>query len=135
MDPDALEPSMNQSYGSLAKNMTFIKSFASGILLPKSYIWPVDTNLYLLPQTSIVSEAHKAGLKVFAADFANDFVIAYNYSYDPIAECVSFVSNGVFSVDGILTDSPVTASSAIGKFPPSCNFEYLLLLGALIAEN
>ncbi|XP_078437707.1 glycerophosphodiester phosphodiesterase GDPDL3-like [Wolffia australiana] len=116
MDSDVIEPSTNQSYGSLAKNMTFIRTFASGIIMPKSYIWPVDSSLYLLPHTSIVSDAHKAGLQVFAADFANDFLIAYNYSYDPISEYISFVDNGAFSVDGIVTDSPVTASSAIGCF-------------------
>ncbi|KAK1316661.1 putative glycerophosphoryl diester phosphodiesterase 2 [Acorus calamus] len=42
--------------------------------------------------------------------------LAYNYSYDPVAEYLSFVDNPGFSVDGVLTDFPVTASEAIGCF-------------------
>ncbi|GMH05783.1 hypothetical protein Nepgr_007623 [Nepenthes gracilis] len=109
------EPSTNQTYGSLLKNLTFIKTFASGILVPKTYIWPVES-LYLQPHTSVVSDAHKIGLEAFASDFANDFVIAYNYSYNPIAEYLSFIDNGNFSVDGVLSAFPVTPSEAIGCF-------------------
>ncbi|CAA6670160.1 unnamed protein product [Spirodela intermedia] len=116
-----VEQSTNQTYGSLVKNMTFIKTFASGILLPKSYIWPVSADLYLLPYSTIVLDAHKAGLEVFASEFANDNVIPYNYSYDPVAEYISFTDNGVFSVDGILTDFPITASAAIGCFSHANN--------------
>lgn len=126
LDAAVVEPSTNQTYGSLLKNMTFIKTFASGILVPKSYIWPVNADLYLLPYTSVVFDAHKAGLEVFAADFANDNVIAYNYSYDPVSEYISFTDNGVFSVDGILTDFPITASAAIGKFLRSFNLDLAL---------
>ncbi|BAF29750.1 Os12g0456700, partial [Oryza sativa Japonica Group] len=36
--------------------------------------------------------------------------------YDPLEEYLSFVSNGGFSVDGVLTDHPLTASEAIGCF-------------------
>ncbi|GAB4846055.1 hypothetical protein Ancab_025054 [Ancistrocladus abbreviatus] len=100
LDQDETEPSTNQTYSSLLKNLTFIKTFASGILVPKAYIWPVDGNLYLQPHTSIVINAHKIRLEVFAADFANDFVFAYSYSYNPVAEYLSFIDNGDFSVDG-----------------------------------
>ncbi|GAB4846057.1 hypothetical protein Ancab_025056 [Ancistrocladus abbreviatus] len=75
LDQDETEPSTNQTCSSLLKNLTFIKTFASGILVPKAYIWPVDGNLYLQPHTSIVINAHKIRLEVFAADFANDFVL------------------------------------------------------------
>ncbi|MCL7046897.1 hypothetical protein MKW94_017750 [Papaver nudicaule] len=109
------EPSTNQTYGSLLKNLTFIKTFASGILVPKSYIWPVSVG-YLLPHTSVVSDAHKQGLEVYASDFANDASFSYNYSYNPLTEYVSFVDNGDFSVDGVLSDFPLTASAAIGCF-------------------
>lgn len=112
---DEIEPSTNDTYGSLLKNLTFIKSFASGILVPKDYIWPVDTTLYLQPHTSVVADAHKEGLEVFASDFANDIQISYNHSYDPVSECLSFIDNGDFSVDGVLTDFPVTPAEAIGK--------------------
>ncbi|KAG2682461.1 hypothetical protein I3760_11G192800 [Carya illinoinensis] len=111
-----IEPSTSQTYGSLLKNLTFVKTFASGILVPKDYIWPVDATLYLQPHTSIVADAHKAGLEVFASDFVNDIPISYNYSHDPILEYLSFVNNADFSVDGVLSDFPMTASAAIACF-------------------
>ncbi|CAL4887014.1 unnamed protein product [Urochloa decumbens] len=116
LDESSIEPSTNQTYGSMLKNLTFVKTFASGILVPKSYIWPVSSDNYLLPYTSVVDDAHKAGLEIYASDFANDFTISYNYSYDPLAEYLSFVDNGAFSVDGVLTDFPITPSEAIGCF-------------------
>ncbi|XP_050216847.1 glycerophosphodiester phosphodiesterase GDPDL3 [Mercurialis annua] len=111
--PNDIEFSTNQTYGSLLRNLTFIKTFASGILIPKGYIWPVDTNLYLQPHTPVVLDAHKAGLEVFASEFYNDVPFAFNYSYDPVSEYLSFVDNGDFSVDGVLSDFPITASGAL----------------------
>ncbi|CAN6232254.1 unnamed protein product [Urochloa humidicola] len=116
LDERSIEPSTNQTYGSMLKNLTFVKTFASGILVPKTYIWPVSPDNYLLPYTSVVDDAHKAGLEIYAADFANDFTISYNYSYDPLAEYLSFINNDAFSVDGVLTDFPITPSEAVGCF-------------------
>ncbi|KAL6899321.1 hypothetical protein ACP4OV_005979 [Aristida adscensionis] len=116
LDEGSIEPSTNQTYGSMLKNLTFVKTFASGILVPKTYIWPVTPDNYLQPYTSVVNDAHKAGLEIYAADFANDFIISYNYSYDPLAEYLGFIDNGAFSVDGVLTDFPITPSEAIGCF-------------------
>jgi len=115
LDKNLLDQSINQTYGSLSRNLTFIKSVASGIMVPKDYIWPVTNDNYLLPSTSIVTDAHKAGLEIYASDFANDRIIPYNYSYDPLAEYLNFISDGGFSVDGVLSDYPITASEAIGK--------------------
>lgn len=117
---DETEPSTNQTYGSLLTNLALIKSFASGILVPKSYIWPVDKDFYLQPSTSLVLDAHKEGLEIFVSDFMNDASFAYNYSYDPAAEYLSFIDNGKFSVDGVLSDNPITPSLAIGKFKCKC---------------
>ncbi|KAL3007029.1 hypothetical protein AAZX31_08G313100 [Glycine max] len=117
LEKDEVDPSTNQTYGSLLKNLASIKTFASGILVPKGYIWPIDpSSLYLLPHTSLVSDAHKVGLEVFASDFLNDVPISYNYSYDPIAEYLNFIDNGNFSVDGVLSDFPLTPSEAIDCF-------------------
>ncbi|XP_075513894.1 glycerophosphodiester phosphodiesterase GDPDL3-like [Primulina tabacum] len=113
---DDVEPSTNQTYGSFLNNLTFIKTFASGILVPKSYIWPVDNSLYLLESDPLVLEAHKAGLEVYASNFANDAYLPYNYSYDPVAEYLSYVDNGQFSVDGVLSDYPITPSATIDCF-------------------
>ncbi|KAI5674737.1 hypothetical protein M9H77_15101 [Catharanthus roseus] len=116
LGPNEVEPSTNQTYGSLLKNLTFVKTFASGILVPKYYIWPLDTKQYLLPSTSLVLDAHKEGLEVYASGFANDVDLPYNVSYDPLVEYLSFIDNGNFSVDGVLSDFPITPSAAIDCF-------------------
>ncbi|XP_006346174.1 glycerophosphodiester phosphodiesterase GDPDL4 [Solanum tuberosum] len=116
LNEDDIEPSTSQTYGSLVKNLTFIKTFAAGILVPKHYIWPMDSSLYLQPHTSVVSDAHKEGLEIYAADFVNDVPFAYNYSYDPVAEYLSFIDNGEFSVDGVLSDFPMSPSASVDCF-------------------
>ncbi|KAL1213107.1 Glycerophosphodiester phosphodiesterase GDPDL1 [Cardamine amara subsp. amara] len=113
---EELEPTTNQTYGSILSNLTFVKTFASGILVPKSYILPLNDKQYLLPHTSLVQDAHKAGLEVYVSGFANDVDIAYNYSFDPVSEYLSFVDNGDFSVDGLLSDFPITASASVDCF-------------------
>jgi glycerophosphoryl diester phosphodiesterase len=111
-----IEPTTNKTYGALLKHLKFIGTFASGILVPKGYIWPVDSQLYLQQHTSLVADAHKQRLKVFVSDLVNDVTFSYNFSYDPMAECLSFIDNGNFSVDGILSDFPVTPTAAINCF-------------------
>ena len=115
LGPDTIEVTTNQTYASLLRNLTFIKTFASGIIVPKTYIRPIDGDGYLQPETSLVSDAHKAELEVFASEFYNDLPLSYNYSYDPITEYLSYFDNGRFSVDGVLTDFPISPSAAIGK--------------------
>lgn len=109
------EQTTKQKYESILKNLTMIKSFASGILVPKQYIWPVGSNSYLQNATTLVNDAHKLGLEVFAEVFANDRPTSYNYSYDPTIEYQLFVDNNVFAIDGFVTDFPPTASEAIGE--------------------
>ncbi|KAG6507897.1 hypothetical protein ZIOFF_033250 [Zingiber officinale] len=112
---EGIEPSTNLTYASLLKNLTYIKTFASGILVPKNYIWPVSNDNYLLPFKSIVADAHSAGLEIYASDFANDNLFSYNYSYDPLVEYHYFIDNGFFSVDGVVSDFPITPSEAIAE--------------------
>ncbi|CAH8383102.1 unnamed protein product [Eruca vesicaria subsp. sativa] len=116
LEKEELEPTTKRTYGSILSNLTYVKTFASGILVPKSYIFPLDDKHYLLPPTSLVQDAHKAGLKVYVSGFANDVDIAYNYSFDPVSEYLAFVDNGDFSVDGVLSDFPITASASIDCF-------------------
>ncbi|KAL6998358.1 glycerophosphodiester phosphodiesterase [Sarracenia purpurea var. burkii] len=97
------------------RNLTIIKTFAYGILVPKTYIWMVDVNLYLQPYASVVLNSHKEGLEVFASDFANDFLFTYNFSYNPLAKYLSFIDNGIFSVDGVLSGFLITPSEALEK--------------------
>ncbi|CAA0815364.1 Glycerophosphodiester phosphodiesterase GDPDL3 [Striga hermonthica] len=116
LGPDDIEPTTNQTYSFLIKNFKLIKEFATGILVPKNYIYPVDNSLYLQNYSSLVLDAHKAGLGVFASNFMNDAPLPYDYSYDPVSEYLSFVDNGRFSVDGVLSDFPITPSAAIDCF-------------------
>ncbi|XP_008811209.2 glycerophosphodiester phosphodiesterase GDPDL7-like [Phoenix dactylifera] len=112
-DEEEVEPSTNQTYSSILKNLATIKSFASGILVPKTYIWPVSKDMYLESATTLVTDAHNLGLEVHAYNFANDQPVSYNYSFDPTAEYLQFIDHSNFSVDGVLTDFPSTASAAV----------------------
>lgn len=118
MEVDDVEPSTKKTYQALLNDLVTIKSFASGILVPKSYIWPVNKDQYLEAHTSLVTDAHGVGLEVYAYDFANDAPASYNYSFDPTAEYLQFIGNSNFSVDGVLTDFPSTASEAVGNQCP-----------------
>ncbi|VFQ62935.1 unnamed protein product [Cuscuta campestris] len=112
-DMNAVEPSTSQKYGSLIKDLAMVKTFAEGILVPKELIWPVSKDRYLEPSTTLVTDAHKQGLEVFAYGFANDNYIPYNYSLDPANEYLQFIDNSHFSVDGVVTDFCSTASNVI----------------------
>ncbi|CAN6246888.1 unnamed protein product [Urochloa humidicola] len=113
LNEDVIEPSTKKTYGDILKDLKSIKDFAVGILVPKTYIWPLNKDQYLAPATSLVKDAHALGLEVYASGFANDIATSYNYSYDPSAEYLQFIDNQDFSVDGVLTDFPPTASGAI----------------------
>ncbi|XP_061990534.1 glycerophosphodiester phosphodiesterase GDPDL7-like isoform X1 [Rosa rugosa] len=117
LGPDEIEPTTKQKYGELLKNLGMIKSLAAGILVPKEFIYPITPNNYLDAPTTLVADAHKEGVEVYAKGFANDQNIPYNYSMDATAEIQQFVDNSdQFSVDGVLTDFPPTASEAIACF-------------------
>ncbi|TQD82884.1 hypothetical protein C1H46_031548 [Malus baccata] len=113
--PEETEPTTKEKYSALVKQLGMIKSVAAGILVPKEYIWPVNKNNYLEAATTLVNDAHKEGLEVHASGFANDVILPYNYSFDPTSEYLQFVDNSQFSVDGVLTDFPPTASEAIAQ--------------------
>lgn len=131
LDPKEVEPTTNQTFGSVVKDLVTVKSFASGIMVPKDYIWPVNPDKYLGPPTTLVADAHKLGLEVYASGFANDFVGSYNYSYDPAAEYLQFLDHAD-SVDGFVTDFSNTASEAIGKIT---NIQSLILGSIEIKSN
>ncbi|PKI38950.1 hypothetical protein CRG98_040658 [Punica granatum] len=109
-----VEPTTNQTYGSILKDLQAVKAYATGILVPKDYIWPVTVDKYLGAPTTLVADAHKLGLEVYASGFANDFPACYNYSYDPTSEYLQFIDSQ-FAVDGFLTDFPPTAAQSITK--------------------
>ncbi|KAL5078214.1 hypothetical protein RYX36_017198 [Vicia faba] len=109
-----VEPTTMQPYGTIVKDLAAIKSYASGIIVPKEYIWPVKPDNYLGPLTTLVFDAHKQGLEVYASGFANDFFSSYDYNYDPTAEYLQFIAKDE-CVDGLVTDFPSTASNSIGS--------------------
>jgi len=111
---DVVEPTTKEKYGSLATKLPMIKSFASGIVVPQQYIWPSNNGYLQAAPTNLVLVAHKLGLEVYAGVFANDNYLSYNYSYDPTREYLQYIDNSQFSVDGVITDFPITASVAIG---------------------
>ncbi|KAL7190898.1 hypothetical protein ACSBR2_023049 [Camellia fascicularis] len=134
LEKDTVEPTTKQTYGSILANLSNIKSFASGILVPKEYVWPVNTEMYLEPATTLVTDAHKQRLEVYASGFANDITMSYNYSYDPTAEYLQFIDNSQFSVDGVLTDFPSTASESIGEIS-FCALFYMFSRPLIISHN
>ncbi|KAK8582001.1 hypothetical protein V6N12_072200 [Hibiscus sabdariffa] len=113
---DEVEPTEKKKYGDILKDLNAIKDFASGIVVPKEFIWPVDANNYLEKHTTLVADAHKAGLEVYASGFANDAIISHNYSFDPTNEFLQFVNQPDVIVDGLLTDFSPIASNAIACF-------------------
>ncbi|KAJ0090194.1 hypothetical protein Patl1_14733 [Pistacia atlantica] len=117
LNPNEVEPTTNQTYSEILKNLTAIKSFASGIVIPKNYIFPINNKTgYLDPATTLVTDAHKEGLEVYASGFENAVQLSYNYSYDPSNEYLKFIDNSQFAVDGFVTDFPPTASESIACF-------------------
>lgn len=115
---EEVEPSTNLTYGAILSDLKTIATYASGVLVPKEYIWPVDNvTMYLGTETKLVSEAHAAGLAIYASTFVNDPVTSiYNYSFDPIREYLQFAPTTSPMVDGFLTDFPSTASEALACF-------------------
>ncbi|KAI3843268.1 hypothetical protein MKX03_000581 [Papaver bracteatum] len=102
----AVGTTTKKTYKAILADLAAIKTFAAGILVPKTYIWPVTPDQYLEPHTSLVADAHKLGLEVYADGFANDMPGSFNYSYDPTTEYFQFIDNNKFAVDGFLTDFP-----------------------------
>ncbi|KAH7373438.1 hypothetical protein KP509_17G055800 [Ceratopteris richardii] len=112
------EASTNLTYETLLKNFSTVATYASGILVPKEYIWPVDIETgYLGIESTLIADAHAAGLAVYGYDFINDpLTPTYNYSFDPVREYLQFVTSTGHHIDGFLTDFPTTASEAIACF-------------------
>lgn len=117
-DKDLVDPSTNVTYGTLLNNLTEIATFAAGILVPKEFIWSVDNNTFFLgSQSTLVQDAHDAGLAVYVMGIENDFAQPiYNYSFDPIQEYLQYVPTTGPNVDGFLTDFPLTASEALACY-------------------
>ncbi len=87
-----------------------IVTYAHGIGPWKRTILPEDAEGNLQPATSLIEDAHAAGLKVHPYTFRDEpsfLVKAYNN--DPIAEYQQFYKLGI---DGVFSDFPDTALRA-----------------------
>ncbi len=83
---------------------------ASGLGPYKRYIIPVGNNGERLPATTLVADAHAAGLKVHPYTFRNEErYLLKEYQKDPQAEYLEFYALGV---DGVFTDFPDAAVKA-----------------------
>ena len=111
-----------------------IKAYADGIGPWKPYIVPIKATLdsagnivdrngdgarnYLdassQPATTLIDDAHKAGLVVHAYTFRNEQRrLAFDYNKDPKAEYLQFYRLGI---DGLFSDFPDTAIEARGSY-------------------
>ncbi len=87
-----------------------VATYADGIGPDKRRIVPVDPNGQLLPPTSLVADAHAAGLLVHPWTFRSDgSFLAPEYGGDPGKEYDQFFSLGV---DGLFSDFSDTAFKA-----------------------
>ncbi|KAL8145307.1 glycerophosphodiester phosphodiesterase GDPDL7-like [Apium graveolens] len=130
-----VEATTKQKYGLILNDLATIKPYVTGILVPKDYIVPVTKDNYTDAPTTLVADAHKLGLEVYAFGFSNDNLPSYNYSYDPVNEYLQFIDNSQFSVDGVLTDFPSTASNSIACFSQSKNLTTKAVRGLIISHN
>jgi len=87
-----------------------IAAYASGIGPGKRSIVPPGAGKALLPPTSLVADAHKAGLLVHPYTFRDEpEFLAPDYNLDPVREYLQFYRLGV---DGVFSDFGDTAVRA-----------------------
>ena len=130
-----VEPTTREKYGLILSDLAKLKPYVDGILVPKDYIFPITKDNYTDAPTTLVTDAHKLGLEVYASGFSNDFLPSYNYSYDPVNEYLQFIDNSQFSIDGVLTDFPSTASNSIDCYSQSKNLTTKTVKGLVISHN
>jgi glycerophosphoryl diester phosphodiesterase len=98
--------------------LRFVASYASGIGPDKIMIVPRDANGFLQPPTTLVGDAHAAGLLVHPYTFRNEnnFLPAdFRTSTDPAQYGNAFAEYAVFfqlGIDGLFSDNPDTALEA-----------------------
>jgi len=109
-----------RTYTDLAtpEGLRFIAGYASGIGPDKNRIIPRDANGYLQPPTTLVADAHTAGLIVHPYTFRNEnnFLPAdFRIGTDPTHYGNAFGEYAAFfqlDIDGLFSDNPDTAIEA-----------------------
>jgi glycerophosphoryl diester phosphodiesterase len=102
-----------RTYQDLTKpeELAKIAEYAAGIGPAKQMIIPVDSKGKLLSPTSLIADAHAAGLLVHPYTFRNESqYLAANYNHNPETEYEQFFNLGV---DGVFSDFPDTALRVI----------------------
>ncbi|MFD5824572.1 glycerophosphodiester phosphodiesterase [Lentzea sp. NPDC060358] len=95
-----------------------VRGYADGVGLTKDLIIPRDANGFLKAPTTVVGDAHKAGLIVHSWTFRNEnsFLPAdFRSSTDPAAYGRAFEEYELFfkqGIDGVFADNPDTAVEA-----------------------
>jgi len=93
-----------------------IAAYADGIGPNKRLLVPEDREGRLQPATSLVDDAHRAGLLVHAWTFRGEGrFLAPEYGEEPESEYHQFFSLGV---DGVFSDFPDAAVRARGRWSP-----------------
>jgi glycerophosphoryl diester phosphodiesterase len=114
--PDLAAAGDRRTYGDLVTpaGLTEIARYARGIGPDKSLILPLAPDRSLRPPTSLVRDAHAAGLLVHPYTFRNEpRYLAKDFGDDPLAEYRRFFELGV---DGVFSDFADTAVKAKAAF-------------------
>jgi len=113
--------------------LTNIATYADGIGPSKRLIVPVNEEGRLQPPTSLIDDAHAAGLLVHAYTFRNeDFFLAPDYQGNPELEYEQFFSLGL---DGLFTDFPGTGFEVANRLYPLTAADPLLGVGLLSTDT
>ena len=107
-----------RSYGDLMTptGLAAIAAYANGIGPFKRSIVPQGANRSLLPPTSLVADAHKAGLVVHPYTFRDEpEFLAPDYGFDPVKEYLQFYRLGVDGVFSDFGDTAVRARRLMGR--------------------
>ncbi|MGA6968358.1 MAG: glycerophosphodiester phosphodiesterase [Xanthobacteraceae bacterium] len=107
-----------RTYGDLmtAKALAEIATYAHGIGPWKRSIVPQAADGALLPPTSLVADAHKAGLVVHPYTFRDEpEFLAPDYQLDPTREYLQFYRLGVDGVFSDFGDTAVRARAMLGR--------------------
>jgi len=105
----------SRTYKDLTKpqELAKIAEYVAGIGPNKRMIVPVNNQGKLLSPTSLISDAHAAGLLVHPYTFRNEKqYLAPEYNHNPEAEYEQFLNLGV---DGVFSDFPNTALTVIQR--------------------
>lgn len=132
---DFTESSDSRTYEDLTTpdELTNIATYADGIGPSKRLIVPVDDQGRLQPPTSLINDAHAAGLLVHAYTFRNeDFFLAPDYQGNPELEYEQFFSLGL---DGLFTDFPGTGFEVASRLYPLTAADPLLGVGLVSTDT